>query len=93
MIIRVLHRGHGRVAKKLVSLRINGQRPDRGAKFVTGDREIGAVTSAAESPHSGSIALGYVHRDFVAPGTALEVETPSGRAPAVVAQIPVPSTV
>jgi folate-binding protein YgfZ len=91
VIIRVLHRGHGRVAKKLISVRINGQRPERGAKFYADDREIGWVTSAAESPRSGMIALGYAHRDFLAPGTAFEVETPAGRAPAVVTEVPVPS--
>jgi folate-binding protein YgfZ len=93
VIIRVLHRGHGRVAKKLVSVRIDGQRPERGATFYAGDREVGTVTSAAESPRTGTIALGYAHRDFVAPGTAFEVETPSGRAPLVVTGVPVPSTV
>ena len=93
VIIRVLHRGHGRVARKLVSVRIDGSRPARGAKFYSGDREIGSVTSAAESPRSGTIALGYAHRDFVAPGTQFEVEIPSGRAPAVVTEVPVPSTV
>ena len=93
VIIRVLHRGHGRVAKKLVSVRINGQRPEPDAKFYLGDREIGWVTSAAESPRSGTVALGYAQRDFLAPGTAFEVETPAGRARAVVTEIPVPSTV
>jgi folate-binding protein YgfZ len=91
VIIRVLHRGHGRVAKKLVSVRIDGQRPERGAKFLAADREIGSVTSAADSPRLGTIALGYVHRDFVAPGTPLEVETPSGRTSAIVTETPVPS--
>jgi folate-binding protein YgfZ len=92
VIIRVLHRGHGRVAKKLVSVRIDGPRPERGARFYAGDREVGTVTSAAESPRTGTIALGYAHRDFVAPGTAFEVETPSGRARLVVSGVPVPST-
>ena len=36
VIIRVLHRGHGRVARKLVFVRIEGQRPDRGAKVLLG---------------------------------------------------------
>jgi folate-binding protein YgfZ len=93
VIIRVLHRGHGRVAKKLVSIRIDGQRPEHGAKLYAGDREIGWVTSAAESPRSGTIALCYAQRDFVAPGTPLEVETPSRRAPAVVTEVRVPSAV
>jgi glycine cleavage system aminomethyltransferase T len=49
------------------------------------DREIGEVTSAAESPRHGPIALGYVHRDFTTPGTSIQVQIDSGRAPAVVA--------
>jgi len=93
VIIRVLHRGHGRVARKLVSLRINGERPATGAKLYSGEREAGVVTSSAESPRSGTIALGYAHRDFIIAGTELEVETPSGRAPAVVTDVPVPFAV
>jgi folate-binding protein YgfZ len=93
VIIRVLHRGHGRVVRKLVSLRINGQRPQSGAKLYAGEREAGVVTSAGESPRSGTIALGYAHRDFIAAGTELEVEMPSGRVPAVVTEIPVASAV
>jgi len=84
VIIRVLHRGHGRVARKLVGLRVEGALPPRDAKIFAGDREIGLVTSAAHSTRLGSIALGYVHRDFVEPGTAVDVSVPSGRAPATV---------
>jgi folate-binding protein YgfZ len=93
VIIRVLHRGHGRVVRKLVLLRINGDVPARGAQIYSGEREIGMVTSAAESPRSGTIALGYVHRDFMLPGTGLEVAIPSGRLPATVTEISIPSTV
>jgi len=88
VIIRVLHRGHGRVAKKLVALRIEGEVPANGAKIFSEDRAVGGVTSAASSPQFGSVALGYVHRDFVAPGTRVEVEMPGGRMPAVVSQSP-----
>jgi folate-binding protein YgfZ len=93
VIIRVLHRGQGRVARKLVSVRIMGERPDRGAKLYSGEREVGTLTSAADSPRTGTIALGYVHRDFLMPGTALEVESPFGRAAAVVRETPTPPTV
>jgi folate-binding protein YgfZ len=86
VIIRVLHRGGGRVAKKLVALRIDGPVPEPGATLVAGDREVGQVTSAADSPRVGSIALGYVHRDFVAAGTTLSVHG----APAVVTTTPIP---
>jgi folate-binding protein YgfZ len=86
VIIRVLHRGHGRVARKLVGLRIDGQVPERGARLVAADRDVGFVTSAAESPRLGAIAMGYVHRDFVNPGTAIEVATATGRVPASVTE-------
>jgi glycine cleavage system aminomethyltransferase T len=93
VIIRVLHRGHGRAAKKLVALRMPGEQPQAlsasGAKIFSEDRDIGAVTSAAHWPQCGPIALGYVHRDFVAPGTRVEVEMPDGRIPAVVSQSPI----
>ena len=42
VIIRVLHRGHGRVARKLVSLRIDGQRPEQGAKLFAGIARSGS---------------------------------------------------
>jgi len=86
VIIRVLHRGHGRVAKKLVGLMLDGdQVPVRGAAVLAGDREIGHVTSGTISPSLGRpIALAYVHRDFVEPGTAVLV----GGASAVVAPLP-----
>ena len=76
VIIRVLHRGHGRVAKRLVGLLLEGESvPARGALVRARDREIGRVTSAVRSPAlARPIALGYVHRDFTAPGTAVSVE-------------------
>lgn len=94
VIIRVLHRGHGRVAKKLVALRVQGEPPQdvpaNGAKIFSDDRAVGWVTGAASSPQFGSVGLGYVHRDFVSPGTRLEVEVRSGgRATVVVSQSPI----
>ena len=93
VIIRVLHRGHGRVAKKLVALRLEGAQPQEvpacGARIFSEDRHIGGVTSAASSPPLGPIALGYVHRDFVTPGTRVSVDMPAGRVPAVVSQSPI----
>jgi tRNA-modifying protein YgfZ len=86
VIIRVLHRGQGRVARRLVGLRLDGAVPDRTAKIFSDDREIGLITSAARSPRLGPIALGYVHRDFVSVGTHLEVETLSGRIAARVSE-------
>jgi len=75
VVIRVLHRGHGRVARKLVGLALGGlQAPSAGAPIRGGEREIGQVTSSTMSPAlEKPIALGYVHRDFVAPGTKVTV--------------------
>jgi folate-binding protein YgfZ len=84
VIIRVLHRGGGRVVKRLVGLRIDGDVPGSGAKILAGEKEIGVVTSAVKSPRLGTIALGYVHRDFTASGTAVLVNA----APAVVSDLP-----
>jgi folate-binding protein YgfZ len=87
VIIRVLHRGHGRVARKLVALRLDAETV-KGAAIHAADREVGTVTSTALSPAFGSIALGYVHRDFTGAGTSLSVEGPAGRLGAVVSSRP-----
>jgi folate-binding protein YgfZ len=86
VIVRVLHRGHGRVARKLMNLRIDGAVPPRGARLFAADRDVGFVTSAAVSPRFGTIALAYVHRDFLAPGTRLEAVTTEGRVHASVTE-------
>ena len=82
VIIRVLHRGHGRVARRLVRLALSeateATLPSRGDGLKKDDRDVGKLTSVAWSPRLGGIALGYVHRDFVEPGT--EVTYPGGRA-------------
>lgn len=88
VIVRVVDRGHGRVAKRLVGLTLDPSAtvPSRGAKITAGDREIGYVTSAVRSPSlNRPIALGYVHRDFVDPRTQVDV---SGSGPATVAALP-----
>lgn len=77
VIVRVMQRGGGRVAKKLVGLLLPKESgAHSGDALRAGDREIGRVTSAAWSPAlERPIALGYVHRDFASPGTAVEVVT------------------
>ena len=112
VVVRVLHRGGGRVARKLVGLKLTDasdveltDASDVGralsgpsdeissvgralsgpsTEIYSGDRKIGFVTSAATSPRLGPIALGYVHRDFTAPGTGVQV---SGQ-PATVVELP-----
>jgi len=75
VIIRVLHRGHGRVARKLVGLTLDGAVvPPPGAVVERDGRDVGRVTSSTASPAlKRPIALAYVHRDFVDPGTTLAV--------------------
>jgi folate-binding protein YgfZ len=81
VIIRVLHRGHGRVARRLVGIVFGGaQVPAAGLTIRSGDREIGQVTSSTWSPAMQKpIALGYVHRDFVEAGTSVAVDGVEGR--------------
>jgi folate-binding protein YgfZ len=86
VIIRVMHRGHGRVAKKLVGLTLDGQQPPSAGTAITAEgKEIGTVTSSTLSPAVGKpIALGYVKRDFIAPDTVVSV----GDVRAVVTALP-----
>ncbi|MEX1129109.1 MAG: glycine cleavage T C-terminal barrel domain-containing protein [Vicinamibacterales bacterium] len=75
VIIRVLHRGGGRVAKKLVRLAVDAPDAGPGDLVYAGDREVGRITSAVDSPKFGKrVALAYVHRDFAEPGTALTIK-------------------
>jgi hypothetical protein len=81
VIIRVMHRGHGRVARRLVSIVLSsGAVPSRGDRIHSGDRIVGDVTSAAASPrHGAPLALGYVQRDHAVPGTELIVNGSQAR--------------
>jgi folate-binding protein YgfZ len=86
VIIRILHRGHGRVAKKLVGLTIDAEAPPPPGTALTVDgREVGQITSSGRSPSAGKpIALAYIQRDHTSPGTAVAV----AGAHAVVTAIP-----
>ena len=91
IIIRVLHRGQGRVARRLVGLTLDPEStvPRGGSTIRVDDREIGVVTSAVLSPALGRpIALGYVRRDFVEPGSAVAVVSDEQALPAVVTRLP-----
>jgi folate-binding protein YgfZ len=86
VIIRVLHRGHGRVARKLVGLTFDGDGLfPRGAVILADGKRVGEVTSSSWSPAmKRAIGLGYVHRDFVAPDTRVSVNG----TPALVTALP-----
>jgi len=90
VIIRILHRGQGRVAKKLAGLLVKDEIvPARGDMLLVDAREIGRITSAVYSPSLlCPIALGYVERELSEPGTELTVAHGEGRLPASVAVLP-----
>ena len=77
VIVRVLDRGHGRVARRLVGLTLQtgAALPSAGAIVKAGDKDAGRVTSAIFSPAlSRPIALGYLHRDFAEAGTLVQID-------------------
>ena len=80
VIVRILHRGHGRVVRRLVGLVIDpGDPPLAGTPIFSASQEVGVVTSAAWSPVLGqAIALGYVHRDSGEPGTHVRIGSADG---------------
>ncbi|HYB96548.1 MAG TPA: glycine cleavage T C-terminal barrel domain-containing protein [Vicinamibacterales bacterium] len=77
IIVRVTHRGGGRVARKLVQwVGDEGAAvvPMPESKIYAFDKEIGRVTSSAFSPRFGRVVgLGYVHRDFTSSGTSVTI--------------------
>jgi folate-binding protein YgfZ len=75
VIVRILHRGRGRVARKLAGLLIDGdEAPGRGDLLRAGDRDAGRVTSAVVSRAlARPIAMAMLQRDFLEPGTQLTV--------------------
>ena len=103
VIIRVLHRGGGRIARRLVGLTLaapagagspDAQVPVRGAGISHDGRPVGQVTSAVFSPAlERVIALGYVPRALAEAGTRLAVEQAGGPAGAVVTGLPFVPTV
>jgi tRNA-modifying protein YgfZ len=88
VIVRVTHRGGGRVAKKLVQW-IGDESADivplPESRIFSFDKHIGRVTSAAFSPNINRVVgLGYVHRDFTARGSEISVMWNDSRIKAVV---------
>ncbi len=85
VIVRVLHRGGGRVAKRLMKIRFSdgsNEPPVAGTPITIGGADVGTITSAAHSRRLDRIvALGYVQRDHANAGTGVMV----GGAAAVIA--------
>ncbi len=85
VIARATFRGH--VNKKLAGLLLGDAPVPPKTELFRGEKRIGFVTSVARSFARGQwIALGYVHRDSLTPGTELKA---AGReAPAFVEKLP-----
>jgi tRNA-modifying protein YgfZ len=84
VIIRVLHRGKGRVARRLcwvVSSDMHGESPSAagwhpGAALHLNGKTVGRLTSVCWSPaRQRLLAIGLVHREAFEPGTTVLVET------------------
>lgn len=76
VIARATYRGQ--MNKKLVQLLVGDAAPAWKAELKVGERKVGFITSVVKSEkHGQHLALGYVHRDFVAPGSKFELGTGS----------------
>ncbi len=76
--------------RKITGLVLEGRRIARqGAKILSGDREVGEVTSGTLSPTLGkSIAMGFVESALAAPETKLAVDISGTAVPALVVPLP-----
>jgi folate-binding protein YgfZ len=90
VVIRILHRGGGRVVRRLVAWKADDESgedvtvPGAGTPVSVDGKNIGRVTSAAWSPTLRRVVgLGYAHRDHTEPGTKLTI----GKEPAVAATV------
>jgi folate-binding protein YgfZ len=79
VIARATFRGH--VNRRLVGLLLGQGQPAPRTELFQGERKVGFVTSVVASGRLGQqVALGYVHRDVQAPGTALQLAAGAGAA-------------
>ncbi len=94
VIIRILHRGKGRVARRLVGLIFSQDHTTEslsGQSVYDGYETIGRVRSAISSPRLGrQIALAYVQRAYTVPGARVEVADGERRVAAEVTELPFP---
>lgn len=79
VVIRILHRGQGRVARRLIWL----ERPapegsvvwPAGTPVTLGEKTVGAVSSACWSPaREGLLGMAMVHRDATEAGTVVSID-------------------
>ena len=90
IIIRVLHRGQGRVARRLVGFVGDPSRPmARGEHLYANGKNVGTVTSAVSSPRlRRPVGLGYVHRDEAEAGRVLTIGEGDAAGSATIVTLP-----
>lgn len=72
VIARATYRGQ--MNKKLVGVLLGEAAPEPGAELKLGDKRVGRVMSVVRSEaRQQNVALAYVHRDHLTPGTTLEL--------------------
>lgn len=72
VIARATYRGQ--MNKRLMGLELGEAEVAKGTELKQGERKVGWVTSVVRSPKRGQVVgLGYLHRDFLTPGTVVEV--------------------
>ncbi|NOK39219.1 aminomethyl transferase family protein [Corallococcus exercitus] len=77
VIARATFRGH--MNRKLAGLLLGEQDVAPGTELRRGEKKVGWVTSVVTSPAKGQrVALGYVHRDSLEPGTELTLGEGAG---------------
>ena len=88
VVERIRSRGH--VNKKLVGLSLEGNSvANKGDPIRSQGKEVGQVTSSILSPAlKRPLALGYLHRDYVQPGTQVIVDHAGTTISAVVSALP-----
>jgi len=77
VIARLEARGSN-VSKALRGLKLEGP-VTAGDPIAVGEKSVGQVTTAAVSPRFGPIALGYVHRSHLTPGSEVSVAGVAGQ--------------
>ncbi len=74
VVARATYRGH--MNRKLAGLLLGTAQASPKTELKQGERKAGWVTTVVPSPALGqNVALGYVHRDFLQPGTQLTLGT------------------
>ena len=71
----VMARDRGQVNRRLLGLRVAGDKPvSPGTKLMSGDGEVGVVTSSVHSPRFGCVlCLAYLRRGHQEPGAILTI--------------------